>query len=140
MPNALRIVLDTNVLYAGLYSRRGASHRILRGIEERWITPVLSTTLLFEYEDVLRREGRVLGLSKEEIDETLDGICLRGEARTVYFLWRPQLTDPKDDHILELAVASDTRTIVTHNTRHFGNADNFGVRAVTPKALLETLR
>ncbi len=74
------------------------------------------------------------------IENVLDGLCARARHQQIYFLWRPHLSDPKDDHILELAVASGTRTVVTHNTKHFRGATSFGVRAVTPKQLLEDLK
>lgn len=135
-----KIILDTNVLYAGLYSRRGASHKILRDVDRGEIEIVLSTTLVFEYEDVLRRNQLRLDLSDKEVDDVLDNLCDRGSHHRVYFLWRPQLSDPKDDHILELAVASGTATIVTHNTRHFAGLSSFAVKAVPPKQLLEEIR
>lgn len=133
-------MLDTNVLYAGLYSKRGASHGVLRAIECGTIRIVLSTPLLFEYEEVLRREQDELGLTETDIEEVLDGLCARARHQQIYFLWRPHLSDPKDDHLLELAVASGTRTVVTHNTKHFREATSFGVRAVTPRQLLEDLK
>ncbi len=43
-----RIILDTNVLYAGLYSADGASYQVLRAIERGQVRIVVSTTLLFE--------------------------------------------------------------------------------------------
>jgi len=49
----------------------------------------------------------------------------------------PRLTDPKDDLVLELAVASGTRYVVTFNTADFKGADKFGVRPITPQELLE---
>jgi predicted nucleic acid-binding protein len=61
----IRAVIDTNVLYAGLYSAQGASFLILRAVEERRLVPVLSTTLLFEYEHVLRRRHGDLNLSTD---------------------------------------------------------------------------
>ncbi len=50
------------------------------------------------------------------------------------------MSDPKDDHILELAVASETKTIVTHNIKDFRGINTFGVRAITPKILLEEIK
>ena len=50
------------------------------------------------------------------------------------------LSDPMDDHILELAVASETKTIVTHNIKDFRGINKFGVRAITPKKLLEEIK
>ncbi len=135
-----RAVIDTNVLHAGLYSAMGASYRILHLIEQGVITPILSTALLFEYEEVLRRNQKLLRLSDRAVDDVLDGLCVRGECHTIHFLWRPQLSDPKDDHILELAVAAGGADILTHNVNDFAAAAAFGLRVVTPSKLLGELK
>ncbi len=134
------IILDTNVLYAGLYSSSGASYKALRLIEEEKIKIGLSTALLFEYEDVLKRNEFILNLSVIEIEQILDNLCKLSNHYKIYFLWRPYLSDPKDDHILELAVASGTKTIVTYNIKDFNGSNKFGVRVITPKMLLEELK
>ena len=134
-----RIILDTNVLYAGLYSSKGASFRVLQAIKKDRLKLVMSTTLLFEYEDILKRNQFVLGLSDEEIEKILDYLCLQSEHQKIYFLWRPRLPDPKDDHLLELAVASGTKLIVTHNTKDFKGIEEFGIRSLTPKELMEEI-
>jgi len=134
-----RIILDTNVLYAGLYSSRGASFKILQAIEQGKLKMVLSTTLLFEYEDILKRYQVELGLSNEEVEGVLDYFCMKSEHQKIYFLWRPYLPDPKDDHLLELAIASGTKLIVTHNTKDFKGVEEFGIRSITPKKLLEEI-
>jgi putative PIN family toxin of toxin-antitoxin system len=136
----LTIVLDTNVLYAGLYSSRGASHAVLRAVQKRKVTMALSTTLLFEYEDVLRRHRAALKLCADGIGQLLDSLCLLAERQKVHFLWRPFLPDPKDDHILELAVASGADGIVTHNVRHFTDVGEFQVSVYTPRRLLEIVK
>jgi len=138
--NNLKVVLDTNILFAGLYSSKGASHQILRLIDAEVVTPVISVALLFEYEDVLRRNATLLQISSQEIDIILDNLCAFGVFHKVHFLWRPYLRDPKDDHILELAIASQTRWIVTHNLKDFAGSHRFGVQAIPPKELLEMLR
>lgn len=129
--------MDTNVLFAGLYSSSGASHQILRRIDAGEITLIISTTLLFEYEDVLKRKQKELGIPDNEIDIILDNICALSEFQKIYFLWRPYLNDPKDDHVLEVAVASKARVIVTHNIKDFRGVDRFGVTALRPGELLE---
>jgi len=134
-----RIVLDTNVLYAGLYSSKGASFKVLQAIEKGNLKLVMSTTLLFEYEDILKRNQIVLGLSDGEVERVLDFLCLQSEHQKIYFLWRPRLPDPKDDHLLELAVASGTKLIVTHNTKDFKGAVTFGIKPITPKELMEEI-
>lgn len=135
----VRIVLDTNVLYAGLYSSKGASYKILQMIDEDKLKPVISITLLFEYEDILKRNQGVLGLSSLEIEKILDYFCMRSEHQKIYFLWRPFLPDPKDDHLLELAIASGTKFIVTHNTKDFKGLEKFGIKSVTPKKLIKEI-
>ena len=135
----VRIILDTNVLFAGLYSSRGASFRVLQAIEEGKLKVVLSTTLLFEYEDILKRNQVVLGLTNQEIEKILDYLCMQSEHQKIYFLWRPFLADLKDDHLLELAIASGTKLIVTHNTKDFKGAEELGIRSKTPKELLEEI-
>jgi putative PIN family toxin of toxin-antitoxin system len=134
-----RIVLDTSVLYAGLYSSKGASFRVLEAIEEGKLQIVISTTLLFEYEDILKRNQEILGLSSQEIEKILDYFCMKSEHQKIYFLWRPRLPDPKDDHLLELAIASGTKLIVTHNTKDFKGVEEFGIRSITPQKLLEVI-
>jgi len=137
--NITNIVLDTNILFSGLYSSKGASFKVLRLIESGIIKPIISTTLLFDYEDVLRRKQEELLLSNSEIDIILDNLCNLGSFQKIYFLWRPYLKDPKDDHVLEVAVASKTTMIITHNHKDFIGADKFGVNIIAPKTLLEKL-
>ncbi len=136
----IEIILDTNVLHAGLYSSRGASYRILRLIEKGKVKPVLSTALLFEYEDVLKRNKRILKIKENDIESILDNLCAMSKHQKIYFLWRPYLSDPKDDLVLELAVASSIKTIVTRNIKDFKNINKFGVKAITPKILLEEIK
>ena len=135
-----RVVVDTNVLFAGLYSAAGASHQVLRLIDRGIIRPVLSVTLLFEYEDVLRRHRALLQLSDEQIDIVLDNLCALSDFQKIHFLWRPYLKDPKDDHLLELAVAAQVKRIITHNVKDFKGSERFGIMAIPPRTLLEALR
>ncbi len=137
--NKQRIILDTNVLFAGLYSSKGASFRVLQALEEGKLRPVLSTTLLFEYEEILKRHQGVLGLTNQKIEKILDYLCMQSEHQKIYFLWRPFLADLKDDHLLELAIASGTKRIVTHNKKDFRGVEEFGIRSITPKELLEEI-
>ena len=100
---------------------------------------VISTTLLFEYEDILKRNQVDLSLSNQEIERVLDYFCMVSEHQKIYFLWRPYFADPKDDHLLELAISSGTKLIVTHNTKDFKGVEEFGIRSITPKRILEEI-
>ena len=135
-----KIIMDTNILFSGLYSSSGASYQILKLIDSGKITPIISTTLLFEYEDVLKRKQKELGLSENEVDVVLDNICALCEFQKIYFLWRPYLNNPKDDHVLEVAVAAKIKIIVTHNMKDFKGVHKFGVTALRPGKLLEAIQ
>lgn len=134
------IIMDTNVLFAGLYSSTGASFQILKRLNSREIKSVISTPLLFEYEDVLKREQTILELSHNQVDVILDNICALSDFQDIYFLWRPYLKDSKDDHVLEVAVASKTKTILTHNIKDFKGIEKFGIKAITPGKYLEAIK
>lgn len=134
-----RIVLDTNVLYAGLYSANGKSHQLLKALLDERICLALSTPLLFEYEDVLKRNQTVLNLTDAQIDVVLDQLCALADLHKVYFLWRPCLPDAKDDLVLELAVSAQVPRIVTFNAKDFVPASQFGIKVMTPKILLKEL-
>ena len=136
----IRVVLDTNIIFTGLYSNSGASFQVLRASISGRIKPVLSVALLFEYEDVLKRNSRKLGLTHRDIDGFLDNICNLSSFQKIHYLWRPFLPDSKDDHILELAVASQAKVIITFNTKDFINANKFGVTIFSPKQLLEGIK
>ena len=54
-------------------------------------------------------------LSEQAINDLLDYICATSKHTKIYYLWRPCLKDPKDDMVLELAVAAKADFIVTYN-------------------------
>ena len=133
-----RVVLDTNVIVAGLRSRLGASFQVLSLIGTGVFTHCLSVPLLFEYDEVLKRAG-VVPVSRDGIEDILDGLCATAERRALYFLWRPQLPDAADDLVLEIAVTGQCDTIITFNLRHFVGSAQFGVVAQTPADFLIAL-
>lgn len=135
-----QIVLDTNVLVAGLRSRKGASFAILDLVGRDAFDIHLSVPLVLEYEDVLRREigGHVVPASA--VEAVLDFHCAVAAHHRIHFLWRPTLSGPGDDMVLELAVAADVDLIVTHNLRDFAGVERFGIRAVSPRSFLALIR
>lgn len=136
---AVLVVLHTNVLFAGLWSRDGASDRVLELVRQGRIQPALSVALVLEYEMVLKRKAEALGLQPQEIDAIIDYLCAVGHQQAIHFLWRPTLRDPRDELVLELAVVAGCPHVVTHNVRDFAGAERFGVTAVTPAEYLRTL-
>jgi predicted nucleic acid-binding protein len=132
--------LDTNVMVVGLYSALGASYQLIRALDQRRLVMVLSSALLFEYDDLLRRKQSMLELTDHEVDTLLDQFCAMAECRRIHFLWRPRLPDAKDDMLVELAVAAGGVPIVTHNERDFRGLDDLGIEVITPGRLLKRLK
>jgi predicted nucleic acid-binding protein len=87
----------------------------------------------------LKRKRSHLRLTDQQVEIILDNLCALSEFQKLYFLWRPYLKDPKDDHVLEVAVASQTRIIVTHNIKDFIGIGKFGIQAIPPKDLLKEI-
>lgn len=134
---AIKIVLDTNVVFSGLYSRLGFSFELLSRVGQGAAFELqLSAPLVAEYEAVLKR-GQ-LQLTEQQIDDVVDYLCASGVHHQIFYLWRPVLKDPDDDFVLELAVKAQA-TIVTWNVADFKRASQFGVGVLTPKALLQQL-
>jgi putative PIN family toxin of toxin-antitoxin system len=131
------IVLDTNVLVTALKSSRGASYQLLTLLESNQFQVHISTTLVAEYEAVLKRG--LLTLSESQIDDVLDFLCAQAQHHKIYYLWRPVLKDPYDDFVLELAVKSHAR-IITWNTTDFKRAVSMGVLVQTPREFLDFLK
>ncbi len=133
------IVVDTNVLISALRSRRGASFRLLALVGTGRFDLALSVPLLLEYEGVASRMLASLRVSDADLNDILDYLCAVASCRSVFFLWRPTLPDPKDDMVLELAVDAGAPVIVTFNIRHFVGVDRFGIRALTPREFLQEI-
>jgi putative PIN family toxin of toxin-antitoxin system len=127
-----RVVIDTNILYSGLYSSTGASFQLLQLVRLRQVIPCISVTLAMEYEAVLSSRLQELDLTKDQLNGFLGYFVSIAERVKVFYLWRPGLRDPGDDMVLETAVAASADFIVTHNIRDFTGSARFGVRVVTP--------
>lgn len=135
-----KIVIDTNVILSGLMSKKGSSFKILSIIPKNRFTVAISVPIILEYESVLLKNLKNLDLTKKDINDFLDYICLVSEHTKIFYLWRPVLKDPYDDHILELAVSSNSKYIVTYNLKDFNEAYKFAVRPVTPETFLSKLK
>ncbi len=136
----LRAVLDTNVIYSGLYSTAGASYELLQQLSDgRWKL-VLSNTLCTEYEEVLRRKATTLGMTMSEIGGILDDLCALAERRDLRTAWIPVLSDPDDEAQVHLASEAQVDYIVTHNVRHLDPARELGIAVLAPNEFLSILK
>jgi putative PIN family toxin of toxin-antitoxin system len=137
------MVLDTDVIVAGMRSPGGASAAILRQARQGRVTLLVSVSLAMEYEAICSEAEHRLaaGLSEREVEIFLDAIVAMAEPVKTHFLWRPQLRDPGDEMVLEAAVNGQADLLVTFNVRDFGPVPSrFGIEVMIPRDALERIR
>lgn len=97
----------------------------------------VSTALLLEYEDVLKRPEMNDFISDSDVDIFLNGLCTIAECHNIFYLWRLLAKDPNDAFILELALRVNADFIITYNAKDFPAAADFDIKLVTPKEFLQ---
>jgi len=139
----VRLVLDTDVMVAAMRSPTGASAAILWSIRQQQATMLLNLPLALEYEAVCRKADHRLaaGLKEHQVEMFLDTVIAMAEPVETHFLWRPQLRDPNDEIVLEVAVNGRANALVTFNQRDFGNVPSrFGVELLLPREAIRRIR
>ena len=133
-----RVVLDSNVVFSGLRSNRGASAVLLRAAVRGNLRVALTFPLLLEYLDVTRRPG-ANRLPPEEVRKVLASLRDRAAAHEVYYRW-PVLPDPADAKVLEAAAVSRAAFLLTYNTRDFPGVVVPGLTVMRPGPFLRLHR
>ncbi|MGL4608100.1 MAG: putative toxin-antitoxin system toxin component, PIN family [Trueperaceae bacterium] len=136
-----RLVVDTNVLVSALLSpstSTSASREVLRRCATGMYQPLIGIALFSEYEDVLYRPHFVDAKRRKLIEQALDGFVSLCEEVRIFFRFRPNLRDEKDNHVVELALAGKASVIVTFNKKDFQGELLFPQLAIlTPGELLK---
>ncbi len=136
----MKVVVDTNIWISALISKDGSSREIIRQALKEKISPQISTTLFLEYEAVMKREKiqKLCSLYVEEQNELFQAFLSTCQWNEIFYLWRPNLEDKNDDFLIELAVASNSRVIITDNTKDIAFGElHFDIEVLTPKQFLE---
>lgn len=136
----MKVILDTNIFLGACIGQGDANQLVMQCLKGQY-KPLMGSTLLTEYEDVLNRHHLFnhSRLNETERDELLDIFLSHCEWTRIYYTWRPNLKDEGDNHLIELAIAGNARYVVTYNLRDFRQAElKFPEVAIcTPKTLLE---
>lgn len=139
----IRLVLDTDVMFAAFHSAAGASRQLLLEVLGGGAELLVSTTLMIEYEAVLTRPANLamFGIDVADVLQVLDEVAAICTPVAFSYRWRPSATDADDDHVLETAINGMADAIASFNlTDLTAGAASFGIAVKRPVHLLRRLR
>ncbi len=139
----MNVVIDTNVWISALISKDGFSRDIIRLALNNKISPQISTSLFLEYETVMKRQKiqDLSSLTPEEQNELFQAFLSTCKWNEIFYLWRPNLNDKDDDFLIELAVASNSKIIITENKKDLISGElKFDFEILTPKEFLKRIK
>jgi len=125
----MNLVIDMNIIVAGLLTPFGNSAEILRLFANRKLTICYDSRILTEYYEVLKRPK--FDFDKEKISSILKEIELSGEL-IIGIPLKESLPDPDDNMFLEVALAGNVECIITGNLNHFPQNSCFGIPIFSP--------
>lgn len=122
-----KVVIDTNVLVSAIASPDNTCRAVLRLALQGEILPMVNNPLFAEYEDVFGRdelfERMGCPMNAAERSDFLDDVASVCQWVETYYTWRPNLPDPADDFLLELALAGGAHCVITQNLKDFNRAE-----------------
>lgn len=130
----MKIVLDTNVLVAGLLSPFGPCGGIVRMVSSGHLTLCIDARILSEYREVLGRPK--FKFDRDKVATILDYIKHHGWVVASAPL-SLALRDPDDEPFLEIAFSAGADYLVTGNAAHFPPELCQGVEVVSPAEFLK---
>jgi len=122
-------VLDTNVLVSGLISAKGPLGRLIDAVLARRLQIAFDDRILQEYKAVLARPK----FQFKPADVTAFWEILPFQCHLVAMPVEDlQASDPDDTKFLEVATATESKTLVTGNTRHYPEKSRGDVIILSP--------
>jgi uncharacterized protein len=129
----MKIVLDTNVLVAGLLSPFGPCGDIVRMLSAGNLTLCVDARVLSEYHEVLGR--RKFNFDQDKVAAILDYIEHHSLVVASVPLSAP-LPDPDDAPFLEIAISGGANCLATGNRAHFPSQLCQEVQVLSPADFL----
>lgn len=130
----MRIVLDTNVLVAGLLSESGPPGWIVDLVLAGDLETAFDNRMMAEYRAVFARTE--IGFARELAETVLEAMQTFGWPVTAT-PWPIPLPDPDDEPFLAVARMSGARCLITGNLKHFPQQSRLDVCVLSPRAFLE---
>ncbi len=121
----MKVVIDTNIFVSAIMNADGAPRQVIRLCLEGRLAPLISNALFAEYEDVCGRDALFDNrfISREDRSTLLDAFLSSCLWIPIYYLWRPNLRDEGDNHLIELAVGGGASALITANKKDFTQAE-----------------
>lgn len=129
----MNVVLDTNVLVAGLLSPFGVCGEILRMVSSGELRLSFDARIFTEYKEVLSRPK--FKFEEDKVSALLDQVEHCGHTIAPLPL-RHSLPDPDDEPFLEVAITAGVVCLVTGNGAHFPPKLSKGVKVFSPSGFL----
>lgn len=130
----IRVVVDTNIFISSFFG--GNPRKIIDLWKTGQITLCLSSPIIDEYIDVLRR----MGLQNERELEELLSLFSHG-FHVLFTAKTPNLSivekDPDDDKFIECAVALNSKCIISGDKVLQEIMDYMGIKILSPKQFLD---
>lgn len=130
----MKIVLDTNVLVAGLLSPFGPCGDIVRMVSSGELVVCLDARILSEYHEVLRRSK--FRFEQDKVVALMDYIEYRGQIVASSPLSH-SLPDPDDEPFLEIALTGGAEYLITGNHAHYPHDLCKGASVLSPADFLK---
>jgi len=138
----MKVVIDTSVWISALIKKESKDRDLFRLIFQDKILPQMSESLFREYESVTKRKKiqTLAVLNRSEQNELLSAYFSKCNWNDIYYTWRPNLKDENDNFLVELAVASGAKVIITYNLKDFINAELvFDYIITTPEIFIKEI-
>ncbi len=121
----IRIVVDTAAFISALIGSNSLSRELIRRCLKGEYQPLMGNTLFTEYESVVEREEVVNNcpLNYAEMPALLASFISTSQWISIYYLWRSNLRNEADNHLIELAIAGNVQVIATNNIKDFQNTE-----------------
>lgn len=133
----MKVVVDTNVLVAGLLSPFGPPGEIVRMIASGSLSLCWDARILTEYQDVLSRPK--FRFDQDHVVALLGQVHAQG--MTVAGNPLPEtLPDFTDQPFLEVALAGQAQCLITGNLKHFPASKRQGMTVFSPSQFIEFYR
>lgn len=133
----MRVVVDTNVIVAGLLSPFHAAGEVVSMASSGTLVLCYDSRIISEYREVLSRPK--FQFDQSQVDDLVLFLQSNGEVTSAQPL-PVRLPDSHDEMFLEVAVAAQSRCLITGNLKHFPTSKRQGITVASPAEFIEIYR